>query len=126
MAKLSLSVNTGITLTVLGNVTQNHNSSTQGSSFNYVTTTIAGSGTLLCQGNFVVGDAITQPNNTVADVSKVALQINQLTITGNVILNSNGNNATAGNAGICYPFFSVEKGTTTLLKQITFAKNIRC
>ena len=123
MAKLSLNVNSGITLTVLGNVTQNHNPSTQGSPFNYVTTAITGLGTLLCQGNFVVGDLTTQPNNTVADVSKVALQINQITITGNVVLNSNGNNATGGNAGICYPFFSVEKGTTTLLKQITFAKN---
>lgn len=123
MAKLSLTINSGKTLTVTGNVTQNHNPSAQGSPFNYVTTTIEGAGTLLCQGNFVVGDATTQPKNTVADVSKVALQITQLTITGNVILNSNGNNASGGNAGICYPLFSVEKGTTTLLKQITFAKN---
>jgi hypothetical protein len=123
MAKLLLTVNAGVTLTILGNVTQNHNASTQGSTLNYGTTTIAGLGTMLCQGNFVVGDLTTQPSNTVADVSKVALQINQLTITGNVILNSNGNNATASNAGICYPLFSVEKGTITLLKQITFAKN---
>jgi len=123
MANLSLTVNSSVTLTVTGNVTQNHNPSAAASPFNYVTTTIEGAGTLLCQGNFLVGDVTTQPSNTVADVSKVALQINQLTITGNVILNSNGNNASGGNAGICYPLFSVEKGTTTLLKQITFAKN---
>jgi hypothetical protein len=123
MAKLSLMVNSGITLTVTGNVTQNHNPSAAGSTFNYLTTTIGGAGTLLCQGNFLVGDVTTQPNNTVADVSKVALQITQLTITGNVILNSNGNTLPIGNGGICYPLFSVEKGTTTLLKQITFVQN---
>ncbi len=116
---LSLSVNTGVTLTVSGNVTQNHNPSTAASTFNYITTTISGLGTLLCQGNFIVGDAITQPASGIADVSQVSIQINQLTITGNLVSNSNGNNAT----GICYPWFSLEKGTTTLLKQITFATN---
>ena len=123
MYNLSLSVNTGVTLTVTGNVTQNHNPSVRATPNNYLTTTIGGAGTLLCQGNFLVGDVATEPSNTVADVSKVALQITQLTITGNVILNSNGNNASGGNAGICYPLFSVEKGTTTLLGQITFATN---
>jgi len=123
MYNLSLMVNSGVTLTVLGNVTQNHNPSVRATPNNYLTTTIGGLGTLLCQGNFLIGDATTKPDNTVADVTKVALQITQLTISGNVILNSNGNNASGGNAGICYPLFSVEKGTTTLLKQITFATN---
>ncbi|MHB8207958.1 T9SS type A sorting domain-containing protein [Mucilaginibacter sp.] len=123
MYNLSLMVNSGITLTVSGNVTQNHNPSVRATSYNYLTTIIGGTGTLLCKGNFLVGDATTKPDYTVADVTKVALQITQLTITGNIILNSNGNNASGGNAGICYPLFSVEKGTTTLQGQITFATN---
>jgi len=117
---LALSVSTGVTLTVSGNVTQNHNPSATGSTFNYIATTISGAGTLLCQGNFLVGDATTQPAHSVASATQVSIQITQLTITGNLVLNSNGN--TTGN-DICYPWFSVEKGTTTLLKQITFAKN---
>ena len=120
---LSLTVNAGVTLTVSGNVTQNHNPSAAGSTFNYITTTISGAGTVTCQGNFIVGDATTQPANSVADVSRVSIQITQLTINGNIVLNSNGNNGTPGVNGICYPWFSVEKGTTTLLKQITFATN---
>ncbi len=118
-ALISLTVNSTFTLTVTGNVTQNHNPSATGSTTNYLITTIAGAGTLLCQGNFLVGDVATQPANNVGDVSQVSIQITQLTITGNLTLNSNGNN---GN-GLCYPWFSVEKGTTTLLQQITFAKN---
>jgi len=117
---LSLSVNTGITLTVSGNVTQNHNPSATGSTFNYITTTILGAGTLVCQGNFLVGDATTQPGHSVAEASQVSIQINQLTIDGNIVLNSNGNTTTND---ICYPWFSLEKGTTTLLKQIIFTKN---
>jgi hypothetical protein len=117
---LSLSVNTGITLTVSGNVTQNHNASATGSTFNYIATTISGAGTLLCQGNFLVGDATTQPGHSVAEASQVSIQINQLTISGNLVLNSNGNTTTND---ICYPWFSLEKGTTTLLKQIIFTKN---
>lgn len=122
---LSLTVNSGITLTILTNITQNHDPAAPSSKYNFLTTTIEGAGTLLCQGNFIVGDAVTKPENTVADVTKVSLQINQLTISGNVVLNSNGNgiNTPAGNDGICYPVFSVEKGTTTLLKQITFVLN---
>jgi len=122
---LSLTVNSGITLTIVTNITQNHDPAAPASKYNFLATTIEGAGTLLCQGNFIVGDATTKPENTVADVTKVSLQINQLTISGNVILNSNGNgiNTPAGNDGICYPVFSVEKGTTTLLKQITFVLN---
>jgi hypothetical protein len=116
---LSLTVNTGITLTVTGNVTQNHYASLGGTPYNYLNTIIAGQGTLLCQGNFVIGDG-TQPATSVADVTQVSLQISQLTVTGNVTLNSTGN---GNGANICYPWFSVEKGQTTLLSPITFTTN---
>ncbi|MES2109489.1 MAG: hypothetical protein V4577_12105, partial [Bacteroidota bacterium] len=116
---LTLTVNTN-TLTVSGNITQNHNASAQGSNFNYMLTQLLGTGTMLCQGNFLVGNA-TVPANTVADVTKVASQVTQLTITGNLTLTANGNSQSGANAGICYPYFSVEKGTTTLLKQLSFA-----
>ncbi|MDB5133584.1 MAG: hypothetical protein JWP37_187 [Mucilaginibacter sp.] len=122
-ATISLNVNSGITLTVSGNITQNHYLSATGSPDNYIITIIGGAGTILCQGNFLVGDAITQPAISVADVSQVSIQITQLTITGNVVMNSNGNNGIGGANGICYPWFSVEKGTTTLLKQVIFATN---
>jgi hypothetical protein len=124
IAYLYLTINSGYTLTVTGNITQNHNPSATGNPFNYSATTIAGAGTLLCQGKFIVGDATTQPANGVAEVSQVSIQIDQLTITGNLTLNSNGNNGASGSGGgICYPYFSVEKGTTTLLSAMTFATN---
>ncbi|MDB5114653.1 MAG: hypothetical protein JWQ79_145, partial [Mucilaginibacter sp.] len=122
LANLSLTINPGYTLTVTGNVVQNHFASATGNPFNYLITTIAGTGTLICQ-NFNVGDALTQPAIAVADVAQVSIQISQLTINGNVLLNSNGNTLPTGNGGICYPWFSVEKGTTTLKGTITFQTN---
>jgi len=120
-----LTVNTGSTLTVTGNITQNHDASAAGSNFNFSVTTFAGLGTLICQGNLLVGDAVTQPAFTVAVVTQVTSQINQLTINGNLILttNGNGNPSPAGNRGICYAYFSLEKGTTKILKQIKFSTN---
>jgi hypothetical protein len=118
---ISLTVNTG-TLTVTGNITQNHNKSAQNTPYNYILTSILGTGTLICQGNLIIGDATTQPDHEVADVAQVSSQITQLTINGNIILNSNGNGITTSpNQGICYPWFSLDKGMTTLLGQVTFA-----
>jgi len=109
------------TLTVTGNINQNHyaGAADPRNIFNAI---IAGTGSVLCQGNVVVGDAATQPSSTVADVALFSAQVNQLTINGNVLLNCNGiNNATRGE--VCYPCFSVEKGTTTLLGQMNLVKN---
>ncbi|SHN37242.1 T9SS type A sorting domain-containing protein [Mucilaginibacter sp. OK098] len=120
----SIIVNSGVTLTVSGNITINNYASATSSTNNFVNVTFSGAGTVLCQSNFLVGDASTQPALTVADVTKFSAQVNQLTISGNLVLNSNGNTIlTAPNRGICYPWFSVEKGITTLLKQVVFATN---
>ena len=117
-----LTVNTGNTLTVTGNITQNHDASAPGSNFNFSVTILAGGGTMICQGDLLVGDS-TEPGLTVAVVTELDSQINQLTVNGNVILTSTGNapQSVQGNRGICYPYFSVDKGTTTILKQIKFA-----
>jgi len=117
-----LTVNSGSTLTVSGNITQNHNASAPGSNFNFSITLLAGSGTIICQGDLNVGDS-TQPGLTVAVVTEFNSQINQLTINGNVILTTTGNapQSVQGNRGVCYPYFAVDKGTTTILKQVKFA-----
>lgn len=119
---MPLTVNgAAITLTVTGNITQNHYAGAADNR-NIFNAIIAGTGNVLCQGNLVVGDAATQPASTVADVALFSAQVNQLTINGNVLLNSNGvNNTSSGQ--VCYPSFSVEKGTTTLLGQMNLVKN---
>ena len=111
---------TSTTLTVTGNIAQNHyaGAADPRNIFNAI---IAGTGSVLCQGNVVVGDATTQPAGSVADVALFSAQVNQLTINGNILLNCNGvNNASSGQ--VCYPCFSVEKGTTTLLGQMNLVK----
>ncbi|MES2426483.1 MAG: T9SS type A sorting domain-containing protein [Bacteroidota bacterium] len=122
ISNISLTINGGFSLTVTTTITQNHFQGTTGNSYNYTKTTIKGSGTLICNGNFVVGDAATSPSDDCANVAQVSAQITQLTINGNIILNSTGNTKTVqGNgAGICYPYFSVEGGKTTLVGLITF------
>lgn len=112
---------TPTTLTITGNISQNHyvGAADPRNIFNAI---INGTGSVLCQGNVVVGDATTQPGGSVADVALLSAQVNQLTINGNILLNCNGvNNATSGQ--VCYPCFSVEKGTTTLLGQMNLVKN---
>jgi hypothetical protein len=125
MSNISLTINATYSLTVSTTITQNQFPGVVANPYNYNTTIIAGGGTLTCNGNFIVGDAATMPNANCAAVTRVNSQITQLTVLGNVVLNSNGNNITivGGGAGICYPYFSIEKGTTTLAKAITFATN---
>ncbi len=117
-----LTVNSGSTLTVTGNITQNHDASAPGSNFNFSVTVFAGGGTMICQGDLLVGDS-TEPGLTVAVVTEVSSQITQLTVDGNIILTSTGNapQSVQGNRGVCYPYFALDKGTTTVLKQIKFA-----
>jgi hypothetical protein len=125
MSNISLTINATYSLAVLTTITQNHLAGTTGNSYNYTKTTIKGSGTLTCAGNFIVGDVATSPSDDCATVAQISAQITQLTITGNVVLNSNGNTKTVqgSGAGICYPYFSVESSTTTLASPITFATN---
>jgi hypothetical protein len=122
MSIVSLTIIATYSLTVLSTITQNHLKGTTGNSYNYTKTIIAGGGTLICTTDFIVGDSGTSPSDDCANVAQVSAQITQLTINGNIILNSTGNTKTVqGNgAGICYPYFSVEGGKTTLVGLITF------
>jgi hypothetical protein len=119
---MTLTVNgVSTTLTVTGNIAQNHYAGVADPR-NIFNAIIAGTGNVLCQGNVVVGDATTQPATSVADVALFSAQVNQLTINGNILLNCNGfNNTSAGE--VCYPCFSVEKGTTILLGQMNLVKS---
>ena len=95
------------TLTVVGNITQNNDPNF------YQTTTLVGTGTIICN-NFNVGDN-TQPNSGVGAVVSISSKITQLTINGNIVLNSAGN--AAGN-GIEYPFFSLDANKLSLYGKI--------
>lgn len=112
---------TNVTLTVTGNISQIHNPSLGGRPDNFFNAIISGTGNVVCQGNVLVGDAATQPSTSVADVTQLSIQVNQFTVNGNITLNSNGR--TGGTSEVCFPSFSVEKGTTTLLGQMSLVKN---
>lgn len=120
ISNLSLTINTGNTLTVT-TVTQNLFPGVNNNPYNYTNTTITGGGSLTCT-NFTIGDATTPPGFLCQAVTRVSIQT-PLFITGDLTLNSNGNgNTTAASGwGICFPYFSVEKGTTQLKGQIKFA-----
>jgi hypothetical protein len=95
------------TLTVSGDITQNNDPNF------YQYTTLAGTGTITCT-NFKLGDN-TQPGSGMGVVINVSSQVNQLTINGNLILNSVGNSA--GN-GIAYPYFSLDANKLSLYGQL--------
>ncbi|MDB5156348.1 MAG: hypothetical protein JWR50_1055 [Mucilaginibacter sp.] len=120
ISNLSLTINTGNTLTVTS-VTQNLFPGVNNNPYNYTNTTILGGGTLTCT-SFTIGDATTAPGVLCQAVTRVSIQT-PLIITGDVTLNSNGNGSTtqAAGWGICFPYFSVEKGTTQLRGQMKFA-----
>ena len=87
------------TLTVSGNITQNNDPNF------YQYTVLAGSGTVTC-GSFNLGDN-TLPSTATGVVNNVSCKLSQLTINGNVTLNSVGNST---NDGIEYPYFSLDSG----------------
>jgi hypothetical protein len=95
------------TLTVSGDIIQNNDPNF------YQYTTLAGTGTITCT-NLKLGDN-TQPGSGMGVVINVSSQVNQLTINGNLILNSVGNSA--GN-GIEYPYFSLDANKLSLYGQI--------
>lgn len=118
-----LTINTGFTLTVTGNITQYNYAGIPSQPNNFINTTIAGNGTLSCSGNLLVGDP-TQPANQCATVSQLSIQIRQFTVNGNVQLTATGNSTASGlNSGLCYPYLSIENGTTTLKNPIIFTTN---
>ena len=95
------------TLTVSGNITQKNDPNF------YQYTVLAGTGTIVC-GSFTLGDN-TQPNSGVGVVNNVSSQVNQLTVNGNITLNSVGNSTADG---IEYPYFSLDANKITLKGQI--------
>lgn len=98
------------TLTVTGNITQQNDPNF------YQYTVLAGTGTIIC-GSFTLGD-VTKPSSGSGVVINVSSQVNQLTINGNLTLNSVGN---ATNDGIAYPYFSLDANKLTLGGQIITA-----
>ncbi|MBS1525373.1 MAG: T9SS type A sorting domain-containing protein, partial [Bacteroidetes bacterium] len=95
------------TLTVSGDITQNNDPNF------YQYTTLAGTGTISCK-NFYVGDN-TMPNTGIGVVNNVSCQVAQMTINGNLVLNSVGNSTSDG---IVYPYFSLDANKLTLYGQI--------
>jgi hypothetical protein len=112
----TLTVNSGFTLTVTGNITQNFATGTAGTSNTSpttltFTTSLAGAGAITCV-NLVIGDG-TVPANYSANLFQVSSQISQFTITGNIQLNAVGNgSATKNNQN--YPAFTIDNNITTL------------
>jgi hypothetical protein len=108
----TLTVNSGFTLEVLGDIVQNHQTGTSGNYSSYITT-LTGAGAIICDGNFQVGNT-TAPATTSANLLDISSRINLLTIKGNVILNAVGNNAT----GLNYPAFDIDDKKVLLNGQI--------
>jgi hypothetical protein len=112
-ANTTLTVNSGFTLEVLGDIVQNHQAGTSGNYSSYITT-LTGAGNITCDGNFQVGNTTTAPASTSANLLDISSRINLLTIKGNVILNAVGNNAT----GLNYPAFDIDDKKVLLNGQI--------
>ncbi|AYL96300.1 T9SS type A sorting domain-containing protein [Mucilaginibacter celer] len=101
----TLTVNSGFTLTVNGDVTAKHGQSNV--DLTTYTTTLAGLGTMLVKGNFNVGDNTMPPNGIILGlfalngVVKVIIncQISLLTIQGNLAFTSVSNFTSGTNSG---------------------------
>lgn len=101
----SLTINSGYTLTVNGDVTAKHGQSNiDGTAF---ITTLNGAGKMLVKGNFNVGDNTMPPNGTITGVSALSgaakviidCQVSLLTVQGNLAFTSVSNYTAATNNG---------------------------
>jgi hypothetical protein len=111
-----ITVNSSQTLTVSGDITQNHSTSNIKSK-----TSLYGAGTLTCQ-NLYIGDASVPANSgTVAtDSTVVSSLINQFNILGNITLTSN----VSANGSVAYfPAFNLDANTTAITGQIITVDN---
>jgi hypothetical protein len=106
---------TGVVLTT-GSIAINHTAGAPADDLSLFQTTFTGTGSIVCTGNFTVGSTSVTPNSGTANVSALSTTITQLTIDGNIIFNSVGNNSNA----IDYPYFSLDANKCTLLGQMQF------
>lgn len=95
----SVTVNSGLTLTVNNDVSAKHGNTNTTDGVIY-TTTIKGAGTMLIKGNLLVGDNTT-PSNSLVGITKVLIdcQISLLTINGNLSFTSVSNFKAGVNGG---------------------------
>jgi hypothetical protein len=98
-----------------GSITINYTAGAPANDLSLYQVTFTGTGSIVCTGNFTIGSAVT-PNNTTANVSALSTTITQLSIDGNILLNSYGN----GGSGINFPYFSLDANKCTLLGQMQF------
>ncbi|MDB5136182.1 MAG: hypothetical protein JWP37_2785 [Mucilaginibacter sp.] len=131
---MTLTVNTGITLTVTTSIIQNHNNSNNG-----ITTTITGAGTatIICA-SFTVGDGTAPPvpngdalfggNLPTNNATIINCSIPTLTINGNLTLHSTSSAlatwtvfffSVATNYSVNNPQFNLNSGTVTANNIIT-------
>jgi hypothetical protein len=119
---ISLTVNgAGVVLTVSTTITQNYSAGTAGSShstsYGTYTTSLLGTGTIICTGNFVVGNTTVAPANYAANIFIISSQITQLTIGGDLLMNAVGNNSSSAQN---YPAFNLDNNKMTLCGQFNF------
>jgi hypothetical protein len=131
---MTLTVNSGVTLTVTGSVTQDHNNSNGG-----ITTTLSGSGTaaLICS-SMNIGDNTAPPvpngdywfggNLPTMNTTTFNCNIPTLTVSGNLTLNSTSTPLTtwylfffawAQNYSVNNPVFNLNSGTLAVNNIIT-------
>jgi hypothetical protein len=100
---MTLTINTGFTLTVSNGIVQDNNSGTGG-----ITTTIMGAGTLSCD-TFDVGDGTNPSGGT--NSTTINSDINSLVVTGALTLNST---SPIFGAGRNNPVFNLNSGTLSV------------
>lgn len=131
---MTLTVNSGVTLTVTGSVTQDHNNSNGG-----ITTTLSGSGTaaLICS-SMNIGDSTQPPvpngdywfggNLPTMNTTTFNCNIPTLTVSGNLTLNSTSTPLTtwylfffawAQNYSVNNPVFNLNSGTLAVNNIVT-------
>jgi hypothetical protein len=99
-----------------GSISINYTAGAPSNDLSLYQVTFTGTGSIVCTGNFTVGNTSVTPNSSTANVSALSTTITQLTIDGNIIFNSVGNNSNAIN----YPYFSLDANKCTLLGQMQF------
>ncbi|MBS1524718.1 MAG: hypothetical protein JST19_03650 [Bacteroidetes bacterium] len=135
---MTLTINTGITLTVTGSVTQDHNNSAGG-----ITTTLTGTGTaaLVCS-SFTVGDNTVPPKPSgdvifggtgpSTNLTTINCSLPVLTINGNLTLNTTSSALatytaffifSAQNYSVNNPVFNLNSGTLTVNGIVTTNSN---
>lgn len=116
-ASLKLGVYDNFTLTVNGSLSVTGDITQTNDPNFYQYTTLTGTGTISCN-NFVIGDNTT-PGSGIGVVINIISQVKQITINGNLVLNSAGNST---GDGIAYPYFSLDANKLTLYGQIVTSK----